>query len=230
MTRAAEGGASCCMPVPRDAPPTARLLLRDNAYARIREAIVDGVLEPGERLVDAELCAWLGVSRTPVREALAKLDATGLVDTKPGRYTLVTPLDVRRTADSQAVVAAMHELAVRVAVPVMGPTHLHAMREANARFAAALDRQDVSGAIAADDDFHGTAVDLCANDAIHAVLDQHTPLLRRMEKARFSSAAARSSVEQHDRIAELAGQGDLESAGRHARLNWLTLHPQVLLA
>lgn len=217
------------MPVPRKAAPKGRLLLRDDAYVRIREAIVDGVLEPGERLVDAELSEWLGVSRTPVREALTKLEAAGLVDTKPGRYTIVTPVDVRRTAASQAVVAAMHELAVRVAVPVMETTHFRAMREANSRFSTALGRHDVSAAIAADDDFHRVAVDLCANDVVRAVLDQHTPLLRRMEKIRFSSVAGRSSVEQHYRILERAGEGDVESAGRAVRLNWLTLHPMGAL-
>ena len=54
-----------------------------------------GTLAPEERLVDAELSEWLGVSRTPIREALARLDAAGLVCTRPGRYTIVSPLDAR---------------------------------------------------------------------------------------------------------------------------------------
>ncbi|MGY4648602.1 DNA-binding GntR family transcriptional regulator [Mycobacterium sp. URHB0021] len=215
--------APYCMPVPKKAASPPRQLLRDDAFAAIRAAIVDGTLEPGERLVDAELSAWLGVSRTPIREALARLDAAGLVQTRPGRYTIVSPLDIRVMKDAQAVTAAMHELAVREAVAAMHDEHIVAMRTANQRFAAALGLDDVEEAIRADDEFHGVAVDLCANAAIRAVLDQYTPLLRRMERVRFASLSGRSSVVQHEKIADLAEQGDADAAAREARLNWLTL-------
>lgn len=203
--------------------PTKRQLLRDDAFTAIRSAIVDGTLEPGERLVDAELSEWLGVSRTPIREALARLDAAGLVQTQPGRYTIVSPLDTRSMKDAQAVTAAMHELAVREAVPALTPAHFTAMRSANRRFTTALETGDIDGAIGADDEFHGVAVDVCANAAIRAVLDQYTPLLRRMERARFGSMSGRSSVAQHDAIVDLAVRGDAEGAAVQARLNWLTL-------
>lgn len=211
------------MPVPRKAAAPERRLLRDDAFTTIRAAIVDGTLAPGERLVDAELSEWLGVSRTPIREALARLDAAGLVRTRPGRYTIVSPLDARSMTDGQAVVAAMHELAVRESVPVMEPEHLAAMRAANERFALALRIGDVEAAIASDDEFHGVAVTLCANVAVRAVLDQYTPLLRRMERARFSSLTGRSSVAQHAEIVDRATSGDADGAARLARLNWLTL-------
>jgi DNA-binding GntR family transcriptional regulator len=211
------------MPVPKKATAPKRQLLRDDAFTAIRAAIVDGTLEPEERLIDAELSAWLGVSRTPIREALARLEAAGLVQTRPGRFTMVSPLDVRAMLDAQAVAAAMHEVAVREAVPVMTGEHIAAMRVANERFALALRAEDVDGAIAADDEFHAVAVDLAANKAVRSVLDQYTPLLRRMERARFSSLTGRSSVTQHAGIADLAERGDAEGAAREARLNWLTL-------
>ena len=59
------------MPVPDVVTPP-RALLRDDVYLRLRDAIVDGTLEPGEQLRDGELATWLGVSRTPVREARAR--------------------------------------------------------------------------------------------------------------------------------------------------------------
>ncbi len=211
------------MPVPRDSAAPRRQLLRDDAFASLRAAIVDGTFEPGERLVDAELSGWLGVSRTPIREALARLEAVGLVQTRPGRYTIVSPVDVRAARDAQVVTAAMHELAMRAAVPAMRAEHIESMRSANTRFAAALDDNDADAAIRADDEFHTVAVALCANAAIAAVLDQYTPLLRRMERIRFSSKAGRTSVRQHDRIADLAESGDSDGAAEEARLNWMTL-------
>src|SRR3954453_23795445 len=106
------------MPVPGRQGVLATSLLRDRAYAALRDAIVDGTLAPGERLVDAALVSWLGVSRTPSREALPRLEHSGLGQPRPGRSTIVSPVDVRETAAAQGVVAAMHELAVREAVPV----------------------------------------------------------------------------------------------------------------
>ncbi|MDA0183615.1 GntR family transcriptional regulator, partial [Solirubrobacter phytolaccae] len=103
------------MPVPANDAPLERDLLRDQAYVTIRDAIVDGTLAPGERLRDAELCAWLGLSRTPVREALNRLEQDGLVETEPQRFTRVTPLDRRAARDAFPVVAALHALAAELA-------------------------------------------------------------------------------------------------------------------
>lgn len=213
------------MPVPRSQGLVSRSLLREDAYRAIRDAIVDGTLAPGERLNDGDLVAWLGVSRTPVREALARLEQAGLVRTKPGRYTMVSPLDVRAVRNAQSVTAAMHELAVREALPNLSAAELDAMRAANARFADALRRGDADAAVAADDEFHAVPVTACANDAARSVLDQFTPVLRRVERLRFSSLSGRGSVAQHGRIIALCEAGDIDGAVAATRANWQTLAP-----
>ncbi|GGO91124.1 GntR family transcriptional regulator [Wenjunlia tyrosinilytica] len=213
------------MPVPQSRGLVSRSLLRENAYRAIRDAIVDGTLAPGERLNDTDLVNWLGVSRTPVREALTRLEHAGLVHTKPGRYTIVSPLDIRAARAAQSVTAAMHEVAVREALPNLSTAELDAMREANRRFADALRRNDVDAAIAADDDFHGVPVTASANQAVRTVLEQFTPVLRRVERLRFSSLGGRSSVAQHERIIALCEAGDVEGAVAATRANWQTLVP-----
>jgi DNA-binding GntR family transcriptional regulator len=213
------------MPVPHTPGLASRSLLREDAYRAIRDAIVDGTLTPGERLNDGDLAQWLGVSRTPVREALAHLEQAGLVHTKPGRYTMVSPLDIRAVRAAQSVTAAMHELAVREALPHLSAADLDAMRAANARFADALRRDDVDAAIAADDDFHGVPVTVCANPAVRSVLEQFTPLLRRLERLRFSSLSGRESVAQHDQIVALCEAGDAYGAAQATGANWHTLVP-----
>ncbi len=213
------------MPVPGVQGVAARSLLRDDAYRAIRDAIVDGTLAPGERLSDPDLVAWLGISRTPIREALGRLEQSGLVQTKPGRFTIVSPLNVRETRSAQLVAAAMHELAVREAVPLLSEHELRAMRAANKRFAQALRDNDVDAALAADDDFHEVAVAACANPMVRSVLEQVTPMLRRIERIRFSSLTGRASVALHDRIITLCAAGDADGAGLAARENWLTLEP-----
>src|SRR3954468_3417022 len=141
------------MPVPRS-DPFERDLLRDRAYAAIRDAIVDGTLQPGEKLKDQELCAWLGLSRTPVREAIARLESDGLVETAPQRFTRVAPLDRREARDAFPVVAALHALAAQLAAPRLTHDDLTRMRVANERFADALRAGDADAALAADDAFH----------------------------------------------------------------------------
>jgi DNA-binding GntR family transcriptional regulator len=213
------------MPVPSHRGLVPRSLLREDAYRAIRDAIVDGTLAPGERLNDADLVEWLGVSRTPVREALARLEHAGLVRTKPGRYTIVSPLDVRAVRNAQSVTAAMHELAIREALPNLSAAELDAMRAANARFADALRQGDVDAAVAADDEFHDVPVTACANEAVRSVIEQFTPVLRRVERLRFSSLSGRGSVAQHERIVALCEAGAVDAAAAATRANWQTLAP-----
>jgi DNA-binding GntR family transcriptional regulator len=78
--------------VVRPDPVSDRRLLRQNVFERLLAEIIDGRLAPGRRLRDDELTALLGVSRTPLREALARLDGLGLVQTAPNRFTRVAPL------------------------------------------------------------------------------------------------------------------------------------------
>ncbi|MFZ0531306.1 MAG: GntR family transcriptional regulator, partial [Propionicimonas sp.] len=126
------------MPVPVLRGLHQRSLLRDDVYRSLRDAIVHGELAPGEQLRDAELSAWLGVSRTPIREALLRLQRAGLVRATPGRVTLVAPEDPDAVRDAQQVAAELHALAVRLAAPRLDASALEAMRVANAALVVAL--------------------------------------------------------------------------------------------
>lgn len=213
------------MPVPTNVASPRRELLRDDVYRRLRDAIVEGTLAPGEQLRDNELASWLGVSRTPIREALLRLAQAGLVVTAPGRSTTVTSLDDRATRDAQSVVAAMHRLAVHEAVGQLTAQDLTAMRRANRRFATALRAGDVDAALQADDELHAIPVRAAANGAVATVLDQFTPLLRRVERVRFSSLSGRGSVRLHDRLIRLCAAGDAEAAAQVSWQTWQTLEP-----
>jgi DNA-binding GntR family transcriptional regulator len=211
------------MPVPEKREPSPRSLLRDEAYRRLRQAILDGTLEPGERLRDGELADWLGLSKTPVREALARLEEDGLVETIPQRYTRVTPLDRRDAQDAFPVVASLHALAATLGVPKLSAREIEEMQQRNEEFARALREGDVEAAIEADDAFHGVIVEASANREIPKVLERLMPRLRRLERARFGSLVGRHSVSQHERIVELCEAGDAQGAAEAVRENWLSL-------
>jgi DNA-binding GntR family transcriptional regulator len=211
------------MPVPDRSAGVSRRLLRDVAHTALRKAILDGTFAPGERLRDTELCAWLELSRTPVREALTRLEEDGLVETAPQRYTRVAPLDRDEARDAFELVAAIQALAARLAVPRMGAAELERARAANRRFAAALAQRDVDAALAADDEFHGVFLDAAGNREIPRSLARLLPRLRRLERLRFGSLRGRRSVRQHERIIAAAARGDADEAGTAALENWRSL-------
>lgn len=211
------------MPVPVERGKHRRSLLRDQAYVSIRDAIINGTLAPGEKLRDPDLKGWLGISRTPIREALARLETAGLVHTVPGRSTVVSTIERQAVLNAQSVAAAMHALAVRTAVPLMRDSDFEAMVTANQHFADALSRGDAEAAIRGDDEFHGVAVTVCQNELIGRTLDQITPVLRRLEYLRFSSLTGRASIAQHNRIIELCRQREADEAAHATEENWQTL-------
>jgi hypothetical protein len=88
-----------------------RRLLSEDAFRVLRDAVLDGTLEPGERLRDDELVGWLGVSRTPIRSALDRLCGVGLVELSANRYTRVRDPDGSWLRDSASAVAALHRAA-----------------------------------------------------------------------------------------------------------------------
>ena len=211
------------MPIPLDRAPLRTTLLRDSVHDRLRDAIVDGTLAPGEVVRDTELAAWLGVSRTPVREALLRLGETGLVRSAPGRSTVVAEIDLTEVREAHAVVVAMHRLAVAEAVDRLTDDDVERMRAANLRFAAAIDAHDTDAALAADDDFHGIAVEVSGNRALTTVLDQFGPVVRRLERRRFASHAGEQSVVLHDRLVEACAAGDAQAAADLAFRTWQNL-------
>ena len=215
------------MPIPPIMQVHQRTLLRDEVYTSLRDAIVTGTLAPGERLKDTELEAWLGVSRTPIREALLRLERAGLVNAVPGRATTVAPFDPAATVSAQQVVASLHELAARLAVPKITDEQLETMTTANDDFEKALDDLDVAAAIRSDETFHHTFVIASENELIAELLEQVTPVLHRVEWMRFASHSARDSVDQHANIIRHAKLGDVDAAALACRENWLSLRYAV---
>jgi len=95
------------------------MLIRDQVHGKIRDAVLDGTLEPGERLHDEDLIAWLGVSRTPIREALAALANEGLIEMAANRYTRVALPDPAEVLDAYRTLGIILGGTVRLAIPTL---------------------------------------------------------------------------------------------------------------
>ncbi|MFI6688120.1 GntR family transcriptional regulator [Streptomyces sp. NPDC050485] len=203
--------------------PTSRRLLRDVAYEALLSSIVSGEYAPGAKLSDAALAARLGLSRAPVRDALARLAAERLVVSKPQSYTRVAPLVAEEIRGALAVVRAMHTLAVREALPRLKKSHLAEMRAANADFVRAVAAGDIAAAIGADDAFHAVPVSASGNQPLSDTVARYTPLLRRLEHQRFSSEAARASAARHEELIAACEAGDAERAAEISYEIWAEL-------
>ncbi len=130
------------------------LPLRDVVFNTLRQAILRGELKPGERLMEIQLANKLGVSRTPIREAIRKLELEGLVLMIPRRGAEVAEITEKSLRDVLEVRAALEELAVDLACDRISSEDIENLKEAAKEFEAALQGGDVTEYAEADVKFH----------------------------------------------------------------------------
>jgi DNA-binding GntR family transcriptional regulator len=207
-------------PTPQlSAGPLPRISFRDRVYEIIQAAIVSGEFTPGMQIRDVDIAKSLGVSRTPVREALQRLADDGLVITTPGAVTRVAG-DFGAVRDIYPIVGALHALAVRRAGPELSAADLTELREANAAFKRAVDGGDVTAALAADDAFHGVVLRRAGNPELDRTLSRLMPHIRRLQLMQFSSVHARESIRQHAIIVKACRNRDFADAAAAMEENW----------
>lgn len=139
--------------------------LEEQAYNEIRKLILNGVLPPGEQLIETKLADQLGMSRTPVRNALIRLKREKLVESTPGGGTVVvslSPVDVAETYDIREVIEG---LAVRLLARRITSTEAGIIRKLAAR-------ADMPSATLSDDlEFHSAIVRMCGNARLNELVD-----------------------------------------------------------
>lgn len=130
------------------------LPLRDVVFNTLRQAILRGELKPGERLMEIQLANKLGVSRTPIREALRKLELEGLVNMVPRKGAEVADITEKSLRDVLEVRKALEELSVQLACEKITEEEIEELKRAAERFKDTLDNQDVTKIAEADVAFH----------------------------------------------------------------------------
>jgi DNA-binding GntR family transcriptional regulator len=219
------------MPVPNEIVPLDRRSARHAVFDLLRSWIEEGTLEPGEIIKDSELALRLGVSRTPVREALQILEQQGLVEMRPGRLTRVTEVTAEDAALVHPPLSALEALAAELGTPRAVPAHIEALREHNSELLSALNASDPLGARDADRAFHGVLIELADNPYLAAALETLLVHARRLEGIYFRNARlGRESYEEHERIISAVDAGDAAAAAELTRRNflryWLPDHGQ----
>ncbi|MDE7311376.1 MAG: GntR family transcriptional regulator [Eubacterium sp.] len=132
----------------------AYLPLRDVVFQTLREAILKGDLRPGERLMELQLAAKLGVSRTPIREAIRMLEQEGLAVTIPRKGAEVARMTEKNMEDVLQIREALDDLAVQVACDKITEGQLELLMAAMKNFEHAVQAGDLSKIVAYDVEFH----------------------------------------------------------------------------
>jgi DNA-binding GntR family transcriptional regulator len=209
-------------------PTLTQPTLAERAYTALLDAIVTGELAPGDRLRDQELATRFGISRTPVREALRRLEDEGLVESVPHAYTRVAPVRATKIADAFPVVAALQALGARLGVPHLTPEDIARMESHDAERTQALEAGHVTAAIAADDRFHDVLLDAAGNEEIARLLTRVMPHIRRLDLLHFEALTHETDpTPDHAEIIAACRRGDAPAAAALVERNFLRLGEQM---
>ena len=138
----------------------------------IRQAIVEGRVLPGQRLKEEELAQQLGISRTPIREALLVLQTEGLLEASPNRGATVRSYDVRDLEEMYELRALLEGHAARRAAARVTADQLDELRASCDRFAALLDGNDIQSLVAENNVFHRTILTAADSDRLSGMVRQ----------------------------------------------------------
>lgn len=209
----------------------------ERAYAQLRDDIQSGALPPGSVLGEVEQAARLGVSRTPLREALDRLEAEGLVVQRSPRVTVVADVSLDQIRDLFAVRRALEESAARLAAARLAAARSHVDRAPFAALADAFERSDATDDVGA---YYERVAQLdaaiettVANDFLARALQPvraHLGRVRRLASDR--PERLRASSAEHALIARAiaAGDGDLAAHATHVHLHHALASVELALA
>jgi DNA-binding GntR family transcriptional regulator len=191
---------------------TRSLTSAERALDTLREDILRGTLPAGARLGEVELADRLGVSRTPVREALSRLAAEGLVELVPNRGARVASWTVDELEGVFALRSLLEPQLTALAVPHASAADLDALEELAAEMVELGDR-DLDGLVPLNRAFHGRLVELAAAPALATALAGavHSPLVARNFHA-YDAASLHRSLAHHAEIVAALRAGDPEWA------------------
>jgi DNA-binding GntR family transcriptional regulator len=192
--------------------------LRELVFENIREAIINGHLKPGERLMEIQLAEELGVSRTPVREAIRKLELEGFVVMNPRKGAYVTDISIKDIADVFELRWALEALAAELAAERATEEEIEQMERHLLELAKVVEEQDVKKIVEIDTKFHETIYTASRNKRLGQILSLLGELIQRYRTLTLSkSERIKVTMEEHRAIVEALAARDPQRAGRLAQ-------------
>jgi DNA-binding GntR family transcriptional regulator len=198
-------------------------LLSATVKRLVLDRIVQGHYRPGERIVEFKLAKELGVSQSPVREALRELAAVGIVTIHPRRGARVRLPSAKELADVSVVRAEIDALAARLAAPRIPDATLDALEALIEEMLAQLDAGDFSGVTEADVRFHQLIAEASENHALERAFEQLAPFARTFITLTLPDVDVREIVLEHRPILAALRGRDAGAAAEAARAHQLSV-------
>ncbi|OBZ16550.1 MULTISPECIES: GntR family transcriptional regulator [Bacillales] len=211
------------MPIPTDYSTPVRLSAKERTLTQLQKWIIDGTLQPGEKLIDTDLAEALGVSRTPIREAFQLLEVQGLIQTFPGKETRVTTLEKEDIVKLYGPLTALHALAAELAAANIQPEHIEELRAINASFDECVDQKEFYQAMEFDEKFHDRILQIANNPYILTFSSSLQMHIRRykyifIKRPNWETQAA---GKDHEAIIQALEARDVEAAASLMKYNLL---------
>jgi DNA-binding GntR family transcriptional regulator len=203
-----------------DAAPITRRSLHDEVVTRVRDLIIEGALEPGLRIHEGQLCDKLGISRTPLREALKVLASEGLVELLPNRGAIVRKPTSPEVLDTLVVIGALESLAAEYACRNASHADIAALRQVHQRMLAFYAARDRLEYFKLNQSIHNAIVRLSANSTLMAT---HDTLQARIKRVRFMGNDRdeqwQHSIAEHEEMIAALEARDAKRLGAVLRLH-----------
>lgn len=208
--------------------------LRNVVFNTLRDAILRGDLQPGERLMEIHLAKKLGVSRTPVREAISMLEQEGLSVTYPRRGAQVAKMTVKDLDDVLEIREVLDTLAASLACRNMNSDDINNLAAACADFEKATRGNDIREVVRTDEAFHNVIYEASGNPRLRAIL---LNLKGQMYRFRFEYVKDKSNypflIKEHKDILEALKTRNEEEVIKHTKkhlVNQMESVRQVILS
>lgn len=192
--------------------------LREMVFESLREAIIQGRLKPGERLMEMQLAEEMGVSRTPVREAIRKLELEGFVVMIPRKGAYVSGISVRDIVDVFEVRAALEALAAGLAAERITDKELEELERSIVLAAELGDRAELDAIVETDTNFHELIYKACRNERLVQIITHLKEQIQRFRTTSLSQPGrSRDALYEHRAVVEAISERNIDLAQTLAR-------------
>jgi len=194
--------------------------LREIVYEELKMQILTGKIAPGSRMMEVELAESMGVSRTPIREAIKKLEQEGLVIIEPRKGAYASQISVKDMVDILEVRQDMEGLAAHMAAYRMTPKQMKELEIISVAYNKAVEEGNMSDMIKFDTDFHNLIVESCNNSILTMMINQLQELLLRFRYVYYDNIKrAEKMPSEHSMIMEAIKDGRSDAARASAEMH-----------
>jgi len=196
--------------------------LKEQVYEYLRQQMQNGELRPGAAINTENTSKILGISRTPLRDALLQLEMEGFVSIMPRSGVRVNVLELQDIKNSYEIIGALESAAITAAFPKIKPLHLREMQDLNDRMRIAIGEDDFTGYYLKNLGFHRIYLELDGNDRLIKIVEGHKKRLYDFPRQQgFVKQWEEASIGEHQLLIDLIERGRAEEAALYVRdVHW----------